>query len=70
MCPRVRCSQLRLREVQLAREGLQLLFGDLASVGEDRERVPGERRVREHVRQHVAEGGHEAERTESSSAKG
>ncbi len=63
--PRVRVSRRRvdehrLREVDLARERLQPRLVELASVGEDRQLVSGQRRVGEDVADDVAEGGHAA----------
>ena len=49
-----------LREVDLSREGLQLLLGDLTRVGEDGQLVPRERDVGEDVRDDEAEGRHGA----------
>jgi hypothetical protein len=46
----------RLREVELAGERLQTLFGEPARVGEDCQAVPGQRLVREDVREDVAIG--------------
>src|SRR5919201_1799920 len=54
----------RLAEVHLARERLEHLLRNLARVGEDRERVPGQRAVGEDVREDVAEGPHTGERTD------
>ena len=51
----------RLGQVQLARQPLHLLVVELAPVGEDRERVPGQRRVGEDVGDDVPEGAHELE---------
>ena len=51
----------RLGEVHLARERLHLLVVEAARVGEDRELVPGERRVGEDVGDDVAKGAHELE---------
>src|SRR5689334_15994648 len=50
-----------LGQVQLARERLELVLAQLAGVGEDRERVPLERRVREDVGDDVPEAAHESE---------
>ena len=50
-----RIHERRLGVVQLLREPLQRLLGNLARVGEDRELVPGERRVGEDVADDVAE---------------
>ncbi len=46
----------RLRQVELARKRLELLLRDVARVGEDREAVARQRRVREDVAEDVAEG--------------
>jgi hypothetical protein len=50
----------RLRVVQLARERLEQLLGDVASVGEHRQLVAGERAVGEDVGDDVAIGGHDS----------
>jgi hypothetical protein len=56
----------RLREVDLAREGLELLLRDLPRVREDGQLVAGERTVGEDVSYDVAVGSH----GESKSARG
>src|SRR5579862_3572564 len=58
--PLRRIDEGRLGEVDLARERLELLLGDLAGVGEDRELVPGERDVGEDVGDDVAKRWHPA----------
>ena len=57
---RSRVDEDRLGEVDLPRERLQLLLGDLACVGEDGKLVTGERDVGEDVGEGVAEGRHAA----------
>jgi hypothetical protein len=54
-----RVDEDRLGELQLARERLERVLGDVARVGEDRELVALERSVREHVADDVAEAGHD-----------
>ena len=48
-----------LRQVHLPGDRLHRRLVDVAAVGEHRQLVPGQRRVREDVDEHVAEPGHE-----------
>jgi hypothetical protein len=57
---RRRVDEDGLRQVQFARERLQLLLGQVTRVGEHRNLVPGERRIGEDVRDDVAKRGHPA----------
>ena len=50
-----RIDERRLGEVHLPREPLELVLGNPARVGEDRELVAGERLIREDVADDVAE---------------
>src|SRR4029077_20963945 len=55
-----RVDEHRLREIHLARERLEPRLVELASVREDRQLVPGQRRVCKDVADGEAEGGHAA----------
>ncbi len=63
-----RIHEHRLGEPRLEREPLEHLLGDLARIGEDGELVPFERRVREHVRDDVAEGRHAVSKYDAAGA--
>ncbi len=58
----------RLAEPDLERERLHRLVVEPARVGEDRELVPGERRIREHVGDDVAQARHDAPPARAQSA--